>query len=69
MEGGTRVLDILDGQRASIRRRRSEVSLGDHFGSSWSNFVDHVASKMYVFQLKESIFHQIGPSCWQGPKM
>ena len=34
MEGGTRVLDISDGQRASIRRTRSEVSLGDHLGLS-----------------------------------
>ena len=68
-EGGSRVLDISDGQRASIRRTGSEVSLDSHFCSSWSNFVHDVASKMYVFQLKDNIFHQIGPSCWQGPKM
>ena len=34
VEGGTRVLDISDGQRASIRRTISEVSLGDHLGLS-----------------------------------
>ena len=59
-EGGSRVLDILDGH--------SSVMTGD-LCSSWSNFVRDVASKMYFFQLKDSIFHQIGPSCWQGPKM
>ena len=66
-EGGSRVLDISDGHWASIRHTGSDVSLDSHFCSSWSNFVHDVASKMYVFQLKDSIFHQIGPSCWQGP--
>ena len=66
-EGGSRVLDISDGHWASIRRTGSEVSLEGHLCSSWSHLVDHFASKMYVFQLKDNIFHQIGPSCWQGP--
>ena len=47
----------------------SEVSLEGNLCSSWSNFVRDVASIMYFFKLKGSIFHQIGPSCWQGPKM
>ena len=68
-EGGSRVLDISDGQRASIRRTGSVMTLEGDLCSSMSNFVDHFASKMYVFQLKDNIFHQIGPSCWQGPKM
>ena len=38
-----------------------------HSCSSWSNFVDHVASKMYVFQLKESIFHEIRTLMLEGP--
>ena len=45
------------------------MTLEGNLCSSMSNFVQDVASKMYVFQLKDSIFHQIGPSCWQGPKM
>ena len=45
------------------------MTLEGHLCSSMSNFVHDVASKMYVFQLKDNIFHQIGPSCWQGPKM
>ena len=68
-EGGSRVLDISDGQRASIRRTGSVMTLEGDLCSSVSNFVDHFALKMYVFQLKDNIFHQIGPSCWQGPKM
>ena len=68
-EGGSRVLDISDGQRASIRRTGSVMTLEDDLCSSMSNFVDHFALKMYAFQLKDNIFHQIGPSCWQGPKM
>ena len=68
-EGGSRVLDISDGQRASIRRTGSVMTLEGDLCSSWSHVVHDVASKMYVFQLKDNIFHQIGPSCWQGPKM
>ena len=68
-EGGSRVLDILDGHWASVCRIGSVMTLEGDLCSSWSNFVRDVASKMYFFQLKDSIFHQIGPSCWQGPKM
>ena len=66
---GSRVLDISDGQRASVGRIGCVMTLEGHLCSSMSNFVHDVASKMYVFQLKDNIFHQIGPSCWQGPKM
>ena len=52
-ERGSRVLDILDGHWASIRRTGSEVNLEGNLCSSWSNFVDHFASKRYVFQLKQ----------------
>ena len=67
--GGSRVLDISDGQRARVGRTGSVMTLEGDLCSSMSNFVRDVASKMYVFQLKDNIFHQIGPSCWQGPKM
>ena len=66
---GSRVLDILDGQRASVGRIGCVMTLEGHLCSSMSNFVHDIASKKYVFQLKDNIFHQIGPSCWQGPKM
>ena len=56
--------------RASDAPARMRHDLGQvTFVLQWSNFVHDVASKMYVFQLKDNIFHQIGPSCWQGPKM
>ena len=60
--GGARVLDISDGQLASNLRSGSDVRLEGNLCSSWSNFVRDVASKRYVFQMKKSIFHQIGPS-------
>ena len=53
-EGGSRVLDISDGQRASICRTGSEVSLEGDLCSSWSNFVDHFALKRCVFLLENS---------------
>ena len=56
-EGGSRVLDISDGQRASIRRTGSVMTLEGDLCSSVSNFVRDVASKMYVFQLENSTFH------------
>ena len=42
-EGGSRVLDISDGQRASIRRTGSVMTLEGDLCSSVSNFVDHFA--------------------------
>ena len=53
-QGGSRVLDISDGQRASIRRTGSVMTLEGDLCSSMSNFVHDVASKMYVFA--ENIF-------------
>ena len=52
-EGGTCVLDISDGHWASISRIGSVMSVGDHLGSSWSNFVHDIAPNR--------------TSCWQGP--
>ena len=57
VEGGSRVLDISDGQRAGIRRTGSEVSLEGKLCSSWSNFVHDVASKRHVFLLENGTFH------------
>ena len=51
------VLDNSDGQRASIRRTGSEVSLEGNLCSSWSNVVHDVASKRYVFLMENSTFH------------
>ena len=67
MEGGTRVLDISDGQRVSIRRTGSEVSLDSHFCSSWSHLVDHFALKRCVFLLKNSMVHEIRTLMLEGP--
>ena len=53
---GSRVLDILDGQRASVGRIGCVMTLEGHLCSSMSNFVHDVASKMYVFQLKDKHF-------------
>ena len=41
--------------------------LGSHFCSSWSNFVDHGASKRYVFLLKNSMVHEIRTLMLEGP--
>ena len=57
--GGSRVLDISDGHWASIRRVGSEVSLEGDLCSSLSNFVHDIASKKYVFLLKNSTVHQM----------
>ena len=66
-EGRSRVLDISDGQRASIRRTGSVMTLEGDLCSSWSNFVDHFASKMYVFQLENSMVHEIRTLMLEGP--
>ena len=66
-EGGSRVLDILDGQRASIRRTGSVMTLEGDLCSSMSNFVHDVASKMYVFQLENSMVHEIRTLMLEGP--
>ena len=66
-EGGSRVLDISDGQRASIRRTGSVMTLEGDLCSSWSNLVDHFASKMYVFQLENSMVHEIRTLMLEGP--
>ena len=66
-EGGSRVLDISDGQRARVGRTGSEVSLEGDLCSSWSNFVDDVALKMYVFQLENSMVHEIRTLMLEGP--
>ena len=66
-EGGSRVLDISDGQRTSIRRTGSEVSLEGDLCSSWSNFVDDVALKRCVFLLENSMVHDIRTLMLEGP--
>ena len=48
-EGGSRVLDILDGHWASVCRIGSVMTLEGDLCSSWSNFVRDIASKMYFF--------------------
>ena len=63
------VLDISDGQRASICRIGSKVSLDDHLCLSWSNFVHDIALKRYVFLLKNSTFHKIRPLLLGGPNL
>ena len=55
--GGSCVLDISDGHWASNCRIGSELSLDGHLYSSLSNFVHDVASKKYVFLMKNSTFH------------
>ena len=66
-EGGSRVLDISDGQRTSIRRTGSVMTLEGDLCSSMSNFVHDVASKMYVFQLENSMVHEIRTLMLEGP--
>ena len=55
-EGGSRVLDILDGQRASVGRIGCVMTLEGDLCSLWSNFVHDVASKMYVFSAERQHF-------------
>ena len=66
-ERGSRVLDISDGQRTSIRRTGSVMTLEGDLCSSMSNFVRDVASKMYVFQLENSMVHEIRTLMLEGP--
>ena len=66
-ERGSRVLDNSDGQRTSIRRTGSVMTLEGDLCSSMSNFVRDVASKMYVFQLENSMVHEIRTLMLEGP--
>ena len=66
-EGGSCVLDILYGVWASICRMGSVMSLGCHLCSSWSNFGHDIASRKYVFQLKNSTFHLHRTHFLEGP--
>ena len=66
-KGGYCVLDISDGHWASHCQIGSVMISGSHFCSSWSNFVDHFASKRYAFLLKNSTFHQIRTLMLKGP--
>ena len=66
-EGGSRVLDISDGQRASIRRTGSVMTLEGDLCSSMSNFVDHFALKRCVFLLENSTFHLSRTLLLEGP--
>ena len=66
-EGGYCVLDILDGHWASIRRTGSVMTLEGDLCSSWSHLVQDVASKMYVFQLENSMVHEIRTLMLEGP--
>ena len=60
-------LTISDGQRTSIRRTGSVMTLEGDLCSSMSNFVHDVASKMYVFQLENSMVHEIRTLMLEGP--
>ena len=66
-KGGYCVRDISDGQWASISQIGSVISLGDHLGSSWSNFVHGTASKKRVFHMKNSTFHLRRTLLLEGP--
>ena len=67
-EGRSRVLDISDGQRASIRRTGSVMTLEGDLCSSWSNFVDDVASKIRTFfSWKTAWVHEIRTLMLEGP--
>ena len=66
-EGGSCVLDISDGHWASNCRIGSDVSLEGNLRSSWSNFVHDIASKRYVFLLKNSTFHYHRSLFLEGP--
>ena len=60
-------LTFSDGQRASIRRTGSVMTLEGDLCSSWSHLVQDVASTMYVFQLKNSMVHEIRTLMLEGP--
>ena len=64
-KGGYCVLDISDGHWVSNCRIASDVSLESNFCSSWSNFVHDIASKRYVFLLKNSTFHLSKTPFWR----
>ena len=66
-EGGSRVLDISDGHWASNCRIGCVMTLEGDLCSSMSNLVDHFASKMYVFQLENSMVHEIRTLMLEGP--
>ena len=65
-EGGSCVIDISDGHWASSLPSGSVMILDDHLCSSWSNFVHDVASKRYVFLLKNT-FHPSRTLLLEGP--
>ena len=58
---------MVTGRASAVIGSGSVMTLEGDLCSSWSNFVDHVASKMYLFQLKNSMVHEIRTLMLEGP--